>query len=140
MSALNFLGDKIKASSQFIMIFAKITILLEKVAAGVCTIITSCMNQYAASKSADIEILQQDISNLSKTREQMLTVMQRIDKTVEQEVAQMVRVLQHRTEALKFASFYRIRGFKMTNNISNINNTAHNKNLDKTTFDEQPGL
>ncbi|HFL8617957.1 TPA: type III cell invasion protein SipB, partial [Escherichia coli] len=60
--------------------------------------------QYAASKSADIEILQQDISNLSKTREQMLTVMQRIDKTVEQEVAQMVRVLQHRTEALKFAS------------------------------------
>ena len=104
MSALNFLGDKIKASSQFIMIFAKITILLEKVAAGVCTIITSCMNQYAASKSADIEILQQDISNLSKTREQMLTVMQRIDKTVEQEVAQMVRVLQHRTEALKFAS------------------------------------
>ncbi|EOC9888281.1 type III cell invasion protein SipB, partial [Escherichia coli] len=58
----------------------------------------------AASKSADIEILQQDISNLSKTREQMLTVMQRIDKTVEQEVAQMVRVLQHRTEALKFAS------------------------------------
>ncbi|ELN1436694.1 hypothetical protein Q1H61_004858, partial [Escherichia coli] len=24
------------------------------------------------------------------------------------------------------------------NNISNINNTAHNKNLDKTTFDEQP--
>ncbi|HDA9809252.1 TPA: type III cell invasion protein SipB, partial [Escherichia coli] len=62
------------------------------------------MNQYAASKSADIEILQQDISNLSKTREQMLTVMQRIDKTVEQEVAQMVRVLQHRTEALKFAS------------------------------------
>ncbi|EFC4136780.1 type III cell invasion protein SipB, partial [Escherichia coli] len=59
---------------------------------------------YAASKSADIEILQQDISNLSKTREQMLTVMQRIDKTVEQEVAQMVRVLQHRTEALKFAS------------------------------------
>ncbi|HCD7614270.1 TPA: type III cell invasion protein SipB, partial [Escherichia coli] len=61
-------------------------------------------NQYAASKSADIEILQQDISNLSKTREQMLTVMQRIDKTVEQEVAQMVRVLQHRTEALKFAS------------------------------------
>ncbi|HFL9855500.1 TPA: type III cell invasion protein SipB, partial [Escherichia coli] len=67
-------------------------------------IITSSMNQYAASKSADIEILQQDISNLSKTREQMLTVMQRIDKTVEQEVAQMVRVLQHRTEALKFAS------------------------------------
>ncbi|HFM5027989.1 TPA: type III cell invasion protein SipB, partial [Escherichia coli] len=64
----------------------------------------SSMNQYAASKSADIEILQQDISNLSKTREQMLTVMQRIDKTVEQEVAQMVRVLQHRTEALKFAS------------------------------------
>ncbi len=27
----------------------------------------------------------------------------------------------------------------MPNNISNINNTAHNKNLDKTTFDEQPG-
>lgn len=27
----------------------------------------------------------------------------------------------------------------MTNNIININNTAHNKNLDKTTFDEQPG-
>ncbi|HEL5183936.1 hypothetical protein ACVCEP_00250 [Escherichia coli] len=26
----------------------------------------------------------------------------------------------------------------MTNNISNINNTVHNKNLDKTTFDEQP--
>ncbi|NPG27356.1 hypothetical protein HC592_10880 [Escherichia coli] len=26
----------------------------------------------------------------------------------------------------------------MTNNISNLNNTAHNKNLDKTTFDEQP--
>ncbi|MGT9281649.1 hypothetical protein ACVWB6_14440 [Escherichia coli] len=26
----------------------------------------------------------------------------------------------------------------MINNISNINNTAHNKNLDKTTFDEQP--
>lgn len=26
----------------------------------------------------------------------------------------------------------------MTNNISNINNTAQNKNLDKTTFDEQP--
>lgn len=26
----------------------------------------------------------------------------------------------------------------MTNNISNINNIAHNKNLDKTTFDEQP--
>ncbi len=26
----------------------------------------------------------------------------------------------------------------MTNNISNINNTAHNKNLDKTTFYEQP--
>ena len=104
MSALNFLGDKIKASSQFIMIFAKITILLEKIASGVCTIITSSMNQYATSKSADIEILQQDISNLSKTREQMLTVMQRIDKTVEQEVAQMVRVLQHRTEALKFAS------------------------------------
>ncbi|ANO91615.1 hypothetical protein KV337_001952 [Escherichia coli] len=26
----------------------------------------------------------------------------------------------------------------MPNNISNINNTAHNKNLDKTTFDEQP--
>ncbi len=25
----------------------------------------------------------------------------------------------------------------MTNNISNINNTVHNKNLDKTTFDEQ---
>ena len=86
------------------MIFAKITILFEKVSAFVCTIFTSGMSQYAASKSADIEILQQDISNLSKTREQMLTVMQRIDKTVEQEVAQMVRVLQHRTEALKFAS------------------------------------
>lgn len=27
----------------------------------------------------------------------------------------------------------------MPNNISNINNTAHNKNLDKTMFDEQPG-
>ncbi|MCV4776623.1 type III cell invasion protein SipB, partial [Escherichia coli] len=40
MSALNFPGDKIKASSQFIMIFAKITSLLEKIASGVCTIIT----------------------------------------------------------------------------------------------------
>lgn len=27
----------------------------------------------------------------------------------------------------------------MPNNISNINNTAHNNNLDKTMFDEQPG-
>lgn len=52
----------------------------------------------------EMAILQQDMSNLSKTREQMLSVLQRVDKTVEQEVSQMVRVLQHRTEALKFAS------------------------------------
>lgn len=27
----------------------------------------------------------------------------------------------------------------MPHNISNINNTAHNNNLNKTMFDEQPG-
>ena len=51
-----------------------------------------------------MSIFQQVMSNLSKTREQMLSVLQRVDKTVEQEVSQMVRVLQHRTETLKFAS------------------------------------
>ncbi|EGO7859198.1 type III cell invasion protein SipB [Escherichia coli] len=104
MSALDAVGSKITESAELILLFAKIAKGLEQISASVCSIATSAMNVYASEDFANMEILQQDMSNLSKTREQMLTVMQRIDKTVEQEVAQMVRVLQHRTESLKFAS------------------------------------
>ncbi|EKF3358353.1 type III cell invasion protein SipB [Escherichia coli] len=104
MSALDAVGSKITESAELILLFAKIAKGLEQISTSVCSIATSAMNVYASEDFANMEILQQDMSNLSKTREQMLTVMQRIDKTVEQEVAQMVRVLQHRTESLKFAS------------------------------------
>lgn len=104
MSALDAVGNKITESAELILLLAKLAKGLEQISAAVCSIATSTMNVFVSGNSADMEILQQDMSNLSKTREQMLTVMQRIDKTVEQEVAQMVRVLQHRTEALKFAS------------------------------------
>ncbi|EMH2846027.1 TPA: type III cell invasion protein SipB [Escherichia coli] len=85
-------------------LIAKISNALEKIGLLICETATSIMNYCVAENSADMAILQQDMSNLSKTREQMLSVLQRVDKTVEQEVSQMVRVLQHRTEALKFAS------------------------------------
>lgn len=104
MSALDAVGNKITESAELILLLAKLAKGLEQISAAVCSIATSTMSVFVSGNSADMEILQQDMSNLSKTREQMLTVMQRIDKTVEQEVAQMVRVLQHRTEALKFAS------------------------------------
>ncbi|END9512038.1 type III cell invasion protein SipB [Escherichia coli] len=104
MSALDAVGNKITESAELILLLAKLAKGLEQISAAVCSIATSTMNVFVSGNSADMEILQQDMSNLSKTREQMLTVMQRIDKTVEQEVAQMVRVLQHRTEALKFVS------------------------------------
>ncbi|HCN8321493.1 TPA: type III cell invasion protein SipB, partial [Escherichia coli] len=94
----------LQASAVVLKLIAKISNDLEKIGLLICAIATSTMNCFVAGNSADMAILQQDMSNLSKTREQMLSVLQRVDKTVEQEVSQMVRVLQHRTEALKFAS------------------------------------
>ncbi len=94
----------LQTSAVVLKLIAKISNGLEKIGLLICAIATSTMNCFVAGSSADMAILQQDMSNLSKTREQMLSVLQRVDKTVEQEVSQMVRVLQHRTEALKFAS------------------------------------
>lgn len=83
MSALDAVGSKITESAELILLFAKIAKGLEQISTSVCSIATSAMNVYASEDFANMEILQQDMSNLSKTREQMLTVMQRIDKTVE---------------------------------------------------------
>ncbi|EFK1707717.1 type III cell invasion protein SipB, partial [Escherichia coli] len=94
----------IQTSVVVLKLIAKISNALEKIGLLICETATSIMNYCVAENSADMAILQQDMSNLSKTREQMLSVLQRVDKTVEQEVSQMVRVLQHRTETLKFAS------------------------------------
>ncbi|RAX35756.1 UNVERIFIED_CONTAM: type III cell invasion protein SipB [Escherichia coli] len=94
----------IQTSVVVLKLIAKISNALEKIGLAICETATSIMNYSVAENSADMAILQQDMSNLSKTREQMLSVLQRVDKTVEQEVSQMVRVLQHRTETLKFAS------------------------------------
>ncbi|EFI6376515.1 type III cell invasion protein SipB [Escherichia coli] len=94
----------IQTSVVVLKLIAKISNALEKIGLAICETATSIMNYCVAENSADMAILQQDMSNLSKTREQMLSVLQRVDKTVEQEVSQMVRVLQHRTETLKFAS------------------------------------
>ncbi|EFA4800745.1 YopB/SseC family type III secretion system translocon subunit [Escherichia coli] len=94
----------IQTSVVVLKLIAKISNALEKIGLAICETATSIMNYSVAENSADMAILQQNMSNLSKTREQMLSVLQRVDKTVEQEVSQMVRVLQHRTETLKFAS------------------------------------
>ncbi len=104
IKVLDSVCSVLQASAVVLKLIAKISNGLEKIGLLICAIATSTMNCFVAGNSADMAILQQDMSNLSKTREQMLSVLQRVDKTVEQEVSQMVRVLQHRTEALKFAS------------------------------------
>ncbi|EOZ8497022.1 type III cell invasion protein SipB [Escherichia coli] len=104
IKVLDSVCSVLQASAIVLKLIAKISNGLEKIGLLICAIATSTMNCFVAGNSADMAILQQDMSNLSKTREQMLSVLQRVDKTVEQEVSQMVRVLQHRTEALKFAS------------------------------------
>ncbi|HGE9245914.1 TPA: type III secretion system translocon subunit SctE [Escherichia coli] len=104
IKVLNRVCSMIQTSVVVLKLIAKISNALEKIGLAICETATSIMNYSVAENSADMAILQQDMSNLSKTREQMLSVLQRVDKTVEQEVSQMVRVLQHRTETLKFAS------------------------------------
>lgn len=104
IKVLDSVCSVLQTSAVVLKLIAKISNSLEKIGLLICAIATSTMNFFVAGNSADMAILQQDMSNLSKTREQMLSVLQRVDKTVEQEVSQMVRVLQHRTEALKFAS------------------------------------
>ncbi len=104
IKVLDSVCSVLQTSAVVLKLIAKISNGLEKIGLLICAIATSTMNYFVAGNSADMAILQQDMSNLSKTREQMLSVLQRVDKTVEQEVSQMVRVLQHRTEALKFAS------------------------------------
>ncbi|ENA0344160.1 TPA: type III cell invasion protein SipB [Escherichia coli] len=104
IKVLDSVCSMIQTSVVVLKLIAKISNGLEKTGLLICETATSIMNYCVAENSADMAILQQDMSNLSKTREQMLSVLQRVDKTVEQEVSQMVRVLQHRTEALKFAS------------------------------------
>ncbi|HCP1395611.1 TPA: type III cell invasion protein SipB [Escherichia coli] len=104
IKVLDRVCSMIQTSVVVLKLIAKISNALEKIGLLICETATSIMNYCVAENSADMAILQQDMSNLSKTREQMLSVLQRVDKTVEQEVSQMVRVLQHRTEALKFAS------------------------------------
>ena len=104
IKVLNRVCSMIQTSVVVLKLIAKISNTLEKIGLAICETATSIMNYCVAENSADMAILQQDMSNLSKTREQMLSVLQRVDKTVEQEVSQMVRVLQHRTETLKFAS------------------------------------
>lgn len=104
ITVLDSVCGVLQTSAVVLKLIAKISNGLEKIGLLICAIATSTMNCFVAGNSADMAILQQDMSNLSKTREQMLSVLQRVDKTVEQEVSQMVRVLQHRTEALKFAS------------------------------------
>lgn len=104
IKVLDSVCSVLQASAVVLKLIAKISNSLEKIGLLICATATSTMNCFVAGNSADMAILQQDMSNLSKTREQMLSVLQKVDKTVEQEVSQMVRVLQHRTEALKFAS------------------------------------
>ena len=104
IKVLDSVCSMIQTSVVVLKLIAKISNALEKIGLLICETATSIMNYCVAENSADMAILQQDMSNLSKTREQILSVLQRVDKTVEQEVSQMVRVLQHRTEALKFAS------------------------------------
>ncbi|HHU7675007.1 TPA: type III secretion system translocon subunit SctE [Escherichia coli] len=104
IKVLNRVCSMIQTSVVVLKLIAKISNALEKIGLAICETATSIMNYCVAENSADMAILQQDMSNLSKTREQMLSVLQRVDKTVKQEVSQMVRVLQHRTETLKFAS------------------------------------
>ena len=104
IKVLNRVCSMIQTSVVVLKLIAKISNALKKIGLAICETATSIMNYCVAENSADMAILQQDMSNLSKTREQMLSVLQRVDKTVEQEVSQMVRVLQHRTETLKFAS------------------------------------
>ncbi|EOL9389672.1 type III cell invasion protein SipB [Escherichia coli] len=104
IKVLDSVCSMIQTSVVVLKLIAKISNGLEKIGLLICETATSIMNYCVAENSADMAILQQDMSNLSKTREQMLSVLQRVDKTVEQEVSQMVRVLQHRSEALKFAS------------------------------------
>ena len=104
IKVLDSVCSVLQTSAVVLKLIAKISNGLEKIGLLICAIATSTMNCFVAGNSADMAILQQDMSNLSKTREQKLSVLQRVDKTVEQEVSQMVRVLQHRTEALKFAS------------------------------------
>lgn len=104
IKVLDSVCSVLQTSAVVLKLIAKISNGLEKIGLLICAMATSTMNCFVAGNSADMAILQQDMSNLSKTREQMLSVLQRVDKTVEQEVSQMVRVLQHRTEALKFAS------------------------------------
>ncbi|HAK9302971.1 YopB/SseC family type III secretion system translocon subunit [Escherichia coli] len=104
IKVLNRVCSMIQTSVVVLKLIVKISNALEKIGLLICETATSIMNYCVAENSADMAILQQDMSNLSKTREQMLSVLQRVDKTVEQEVSQMVRVLQHRTETLKFAS------------------------------------
>ncbi len=104
IKVLNRVCSMIQTSVVVLKLIAKISNALEKIGLLICETATSIMNYCVAENSADMAILQQDMSNLSKMREQMLSVLQRVDKTVEQEVSQMVRVLQHRTETLKFAS------------------------------------
>lgn len=104
IKVLDSVCSMIQTSVVVLKLIAKISNALEKIGLLICETATSIVNYCVAENSADMAILQQDMSNLSKTREQMLSVLQRVDKTVEQEVSQMVRVLQHRTEALKFAS------------------------------------
>ena len=104
IKVLNRVCSMIQTSVVVLKLIAKISNALEKIGLAICETATSIMNYCVAENSADMAILQQDMSNLSKTREQMLSVLQRVDKTVEQEVSQKVRVLQPRTETLKFAS------------------------------------
>lgn len=89
IKVLDSVCSMIQTSVVVLKLIAKISNGLEKIGLLICETATSIMNYCVAENSADMAILQQDMSNLSKTREQMLSVLQRVDKTVEQEVSQM---------------------------------------------------
>ncbi|HCJ8653808.1 TPA: type III cell invasion protein SipB, partial [Escherichia coli] len=88
IKVLDSVCSMIQTSVVVLKLIAKISNGLEKIGLLICETATSIMNYCVAENSADMAILQQDMSNLSKTREQMLSVLQRVDKTVEQEVSQ----------------------------------------------------
>lgn len=77
IKVLNRVCSMIQTSVVVLKLIAKISNALEKIGLAICETATSIMNYCVAENSADMAILQQDMSNLSKTREQMLSVLQR---------------------------------------------------------------
>lgn len=74
IKVLNRVCSMIQTSVVVLKLIAKISNALEKIGLAICETATSIMNYCVAENSADMAILQQDMSNLSKTREQMLSV------------------------------------------------------------------